>query len=151
MDKIVPRFPIIGPPETWDALTLMAATVFLEAEGEPNEGKVAVAWVIRNRMDRRKKSTHEIVLAPWQFSCWNTDYRHRADARLVVADGPVLAECWRAAAGAFWRLLPDPTGGDHYLNVDVVKRTNDDKLPSWFDQQKVVAVVGNHHFLNLET
>ena len=151
MDKMVPRFPLVGAPETWDALTLLSATIFLEAEGESVEGKNAVGWVIRNRVDRRKQSFHDVILASYQFSCWNPDFRIRADARLSTANGPALVECWRAAAGAFWRLLPDPTSGDHYLNVDVVKRVNHGKLPSWFDQEKVVAVIGNHTFLALES
>ena len=35
----------------WADMELYAATVLLEAEGESEEGKVAVAWVIRTRMD----------------------------------------------------------------------------------------------------
>ena len=152
MDR-VPRFPLIQPIEQWDELTLLAANVFCEAEGEPDEGKVAVAWVVRVRADRRKKSVHEVILQPYQFSWLNMDYRLKAEARLAAANVDTAERCWRAAAGALWRFLPDPTdGSDHYLNVELTKKIRPKHdLPEWFDTQKIVAVIGNHTFLKLET
>ena len=144
----VPRFPLLGAPETWDDLTLCAATTFLEAAGEPDEGILAVAWVIRNRMDERHQGVKEVTLAPAQFSCWNADYRPMAEARLAGADGAESA--WKAAAGALWRFVPDPTrGADHYLNPVLTKKIRKGAMPSWYDPTKITIQIGHHEFLKL--
>ena len=70
----VPRFPPTPPPLEWDQLTLYAATVFLEAEGEPNEGKVAVAWVMAilrpgeaGHLSVRGRGVQLVRWAPWAY------------------------------------------------------------------------------------
>ena len=135
----------------WSDMELYAATVFLEAEGEPEEGKVAVAWVIRNRIDAKTTTIREIALAPWQFSCWNPDYAGQRKVRLTVPDPERWASCWRAAVGAYYRLLPDPTAGaDHYLNPVLTRQTRSDhSLPRWYDPDRVTLRVGRHEFLRL--
>src|SRR4030065_221810 len=75
--------PVFTNLNDWPGLALYAATIFLEAEGETDEGKIAVAWVIRNRMDEYKKDIHGIILMPKQFSCWNEDYEGLRKARLT--------------------------------------------------------------------
>lgn len=150
----VPLFPSLGEPGAWDELTLLAATVFLEAEGEPVPGPLAVAWVVRNRGD-----IHHAILGPegrafgddrpWEaFSCWNDDYKPIATVRLSRALTPAWA--WEAAAAALWRLLPDPTGGaNHYLNVELTKKIRGGSLPKWFNPAKITVVIGHHTFLKL--
>lgn len=60
-----------------DVVTL-ARTLWGEARGEPIEGQVAVAWVIRNRADGarfagqllgREGAVAHVCLTLWQFSC----------------------------------------------------------------------------------
>lgn len=150
MTRTVPAFPLLAAPEQWDALTLLAATIFLEAEGESDEGKVAIGWVAANRADLWKQTLAEVLLAPSQFSCWNSDYRPMADARLA-AGGQAEEACWRAAAAALWRLVSDPThGGTHYLNPDLTRRIRKKHdLPPWYDPAKVTATIGRHEFLRL--
>lgn len=163
----VPRFPLVASIETWDDLTLAAATTYLEAESEPVEGQLGVAWRIRARSERWALTIRQVILGPEggayadgrpfePFSCWGDDYRALAEARLGSA--LKTESCWRAAAGALWRLLPDPAEGAlFYLNVALTKagrRKHD--LPDWaadpqdktcINQEKVVAVIGNHTFL----
>lgn len=138
-------------PRTWPEMLLYVGTVLLEAEGEPDEGKVAVAWVIRNRMDAEAKTVAGVCLAPMQFSAWNDDYAGMRKARLTAPDPKMWERCWRAACGAFWRLLPDPTAAaDHYLNVELTRESRKDgSLPAWFDPAKVTARIGHHTFLRL--
>ena len=157
--RLVPPFPPEAPiPGAWDTLTLLAATVFLEAEGEPDEGKVAVGWVIRNRADQWKQEIRQVIVAPHQFSCWNADYAPVAATRLAASSGMPVVGCWRAAAAVLWRLVADPVdGATHYLNVEATKaarRAHD--LPAWaadptdathIDTARVVAVIGRHTFL----
>jgi spore germination cell wall hydrolase CwlJ-like protein len=141
MPPLVPAARKVTDPTDWSGLELLAATVYLEAEGEPDEGKVAVAWVIRNRMDRNQKGVRETILAPYQFSCWNADYAGQRKARLTAPDPVVWERCWRAAAGAFWRLLPDPTdGARHYYNPALAS-------PEWSEMAAARIRIGRHVFL----
>lgn len=131
-------------------------TVYLEAEGETDEGKLAVAFVIANRARRSGKSVVDTVLSPYQFSCWNTSSPRRGalDALEPVAFGAAL----RAWASAAWGLVPDPTGGaTHFLNVATVRAVSG-RLPGWatrpgtdeLDPARVTATIGQHTFLLLE-
>lgn len=110
-------------------------------------------------MDRWKQSVRWVVLSKdekaWSdneaFSCWRSDYRARAEARLAAAEGTAVEECWRAAAGAMWRLISDPTGSsDHYMNETLTKKIRGGTLPSWFDPKKVTVRIGAHTFLRLD-
>lgn len=53
---------------------LMGITLWAEARGESEAGKIAVASVIIERVNHRKwdgESVHEVCLWPMQFSCFN--------------------------------------------------------------------------------
>lgn len=143
-----------------DDLTLYAATVFLEGESEPDEGKLAVAWVIRNRMDAQKRLARQIILGvdglvdgdgrPYEaFSCWNDDYRKQRTARFMSPDLIMWDRCWRAAVAAYWRLIPDPTkGATFYLNPTLTRQQRPlHDLPSWYAAQRVTLRVGRHEYL----
>jgi spore germination cell wall hydrolase CwlJ-like protein len=108
---------------------LLALTVLGEAEGEPDEGKSAVAHVVKNRM--RKKpykwgSVADTVLAPWQFSCWNHEEPRRDFLLDVVDKGAanipmsMWVACWKAASGALDGTSTDPThGATHYCTENI--------------------------------
>jgi N-acetylmuramoyl-L-alanine amidase len=103
-------------------LDILARTLHGEARGEPTDGQIAVAWVIRNRASRarfagdlacRAGATEKVCLAPWQFSCWNKGDPNRA--LLLTADIPAHAAQLAVAGGVLEGTIPDPTGGaDHY-------------------------------------
>ncbi len=148
----MPPFPSSTSPELWDELSLLAGTVFLEAEGEEFLGQLAVAWVIRNRADHAGTSILIEALRPHQFSAWNADARVRAEARLCSAEGPAVEGCWQAAAAAYWRMLPDPTGNARfYLNVELTRKIRKDgSLPPWAEEKlaaQMPLVIGAHTFL----
>ena len=162
----VPEFSLIVGPDRWDDLGLVASTVYLEADGEPDEGKLAVAYVIVNRRDTWHLPVRHVILGPegsaWAdskpheaFSCWNDDYRPIAESRLAAAGQQ--ERCWWAAAAALWRMLPDPThGATFYLNVPLTLKIRKGTLPTWAadptdptrpDPHKVAAVINRHTFL----
>lgn len=163
----VPPFPLLGEPGDWDRLTLLAGTIRLEAEGEPEAGQLGVGYVVMNRVIFWKLDLHAVILGPDRrayqdnkpfepFSCWNSDYQPMAEARLAGA-GEAAESAWRAAAAALWHLLPDPThGAIFYLNVDLTKRLRHGTLPDWaadphdptlVHANKVKVVLGRHTFL----
>ena len=139
--------PVFTNLNDWPGLALYAATIFLEAEGETDEGKIAVAWVIRNRMDEYKKDIHGIILMPKQFSCWNEDYEGLRKARLTSPKDRIVFEA------GIRKLLQDPTDGScHYLNIELTKKTRKDgTLPSWAAKALLLdpgIKIGRHTFLN---
>jgi len=160
VSRLIPAFPLLEEPGEWDVLTLVAATCFLEAEGEPDDGILGVAWVIRRRAIDWKAGWHGAILGkdlqaygdgrPFEaFSAWNDDYVAQARARLAAASEISAIPCWRAAAGALWDLLPDPVGGaSFYLNVPLTRKIRKGgTLPAWFAESKVTCTIGRHTFL----
>ena len=138
-------------------MPLYAATVLLEADGEPDEGALAVAWVIRTRVDHHPAFDitaaadvlHAVLLAPHQFSCWLSDYEGMRRARLTGLDPARWERAWRWAAAAWWRFEDDPSrGANHYLNPDLTRagRPQHD-LPAWYAPERVTVRIGHHEFL----
>jgi N-acetylmuramoyl-L-alanine amidase len=89
------------------------ATIAQEAIGEPYEGKVAVAEVIRNRTKQKYSSDGTVigtVLRAWQFSGWNPEklkdgklqpldvkaYLTRAYKQITQANTALIDDCIKA-------------------------------------------------------
>ena len=165
---LIPPFPLLGAPGDWPALVLVAATVFLEAEGEPWDGLLGVGWVVRRRALDWKLGWHAAILGPdakaegdtrpfEPFSCFNdTDLPH-SRARLAGTTPEKAEPSWKAAAAALWGLLPDPVNGaTHYLNEVATKKIRGGTLPAWaalptdarhLNPALVRATIGRHVFL----
>lgn len=132
---------------TYDQLLFLVSTVAMEAEGEPFEGKLGVAFAIITRAKKRHAgSISDTVLKRWQFSAWNTDSPTRM--RLDEIQPGIWADCWKAASAAYFSLVPDPTNGaDHYLNEPLTRRIRrDGSLPAWVDNMTKTVVIGKHTF-----
>ncbi|MCK9432831.1 MAG: cell wall hydrolase [Candidatus Omnitrophica bacterium] len=125
-------------------IIVLALTLIGEAEGEAWKGKCAVADVIYNRAAASGRTLKDECLRPRQFSCWNGEAAQR---RLVnrTADGTLINDqSWkdclmiarRMASGA-WR---PGIKADHYYNPDLCS-------PSWAQDMRFVAVIGNHRFM----
>jgi len=115
------------PPKEQDPVVLLALTVLGEARNQPYQGKVAVAQVVRNRMELKAQSVADTVLAPWQFDCWDAGDPNRLFLEQVIATqaGNVKPEgLWEEALQAAECALNspreiDPTGGaTHYVHED---------------------------------
>jgi spore germination cell wall hydrolase CwlJ-like protein len=126
------------PDEVWGTLT-----VWMEARGEPYEGKVAVAEVIQRRAVRKFMSDGTIVgtvLKAYQFSGFNTSDPNRLAAARLDDSDPVYQKClaaWRDALGGV-SVVPaavfyfSPAGVDH--------------TPTWASTDKLVKSIGAHQF-----
>lgn len=136
---------------------VVACTLYGEARSEPIEGIVAVASVIRNRVDdgRWGHTYKQVCLAPWQFSCWREEggaANHaevlRVSEMLVksttLPDNQRLKQCAWVAQGVMGQWLLDNTrNSTHYLTGKLFE-TNP---PAWARGRIPVAQVGNHVFL----
>lgn len=126
-------------------IELIQWTVLLEAAGEPFEGKLAVAYVIVNRMKKAEKTAFDICWAPYQFSCW-LDPLPTIAKKLNRETLLVVAECRRAAAGAYdTRIADSSLGATHYLNKTLTIQQAG-KLPSWVDALTHTVDIGAHSF-----
>ena len=138
-------------------------TLWGEARSEPVEGQIAVACVIRNRVQTPKRfgaSYAKVCLRPMQFSCWNegTDANH---VRLMALAAKVAARDTEAttsyvtprirqlaflAAGIIGQQIEDRVkGADHYLTTDLLLT----KPPRWARGSSPVCHVGRHSFFRL--
>lgn len=133
------------------ALTL---TLWGEARGEPLDGKIAVASVIRNRV-KAGQSYRAVCLAPFQFSCWNDgdDENHRKlmslTRQLLMQEPardtlqPTFLSCARVADQTIAGITADPTkGATHYVTIDLLNA----HPPKWLSAMKLTRVIGNHAF-----
>jgi spore germination cell wall hydrolase CwlJ-like protein len=126
-----------------DELMIWARTVYLEASGEPYEGMVAVAWVIRNRVeakvDRWGMNVIGVCKAPKQFSCWNLDDPQTAARHNATLDDLALQDAYGAVIGVARGREADPTGGcTHYHAVGV--------SPRWARDTRSHVTIGHHRF-----
>lgn len=135
-------------------------TLWAEVRGEPIEGIVAVASVIRNRVGKRFGASYRAVcLAPNQFSCWNPgdDRNHvllMERARLVVGDyaerstqplDPMTRQLKYLAQGIMnGDLLDSTAGADHYLT----KTRFQSRPPEWA-VDRTATFIGAHAFLKI--
>lgn len=127
-----------------DALGIV--TIFMEAEGEHFEGKVAVAEVIRNRMWAKYGSNGTVagtVLRPSQFSAWNTEARNRVRSVSMDLASQASYDCVRAWHLAMNEHTNYAGGAVLYLNKAVVG-----ELPKWAkpEHAKEVTKIGQHTF-----
>jgi len=135
---------------------IVALTIIGEARGEPVEGQIAVANVIRNRNIKVGiKHYWEVVLAPKQFSCWNEsdpNYHYLVDLATLMLNGQKLHEDIQIqiiciTRGVLGNELMDNTKGAHYYMTTSL--FDSPKRPSWAKLFKNRIEKGNHTFFNI--
>lgn len=116
-------------------------TLLLEARGEGLIGMQAVGEVIRNRASSKNKSYEEVVLTPFQFSCWGEPINkvNRKLSKFTEYDWQLASKAWALSEDS--RLT---NGANHYLAKKSLKH-----LPSWAKEWLITAKLGNHTFYRL--
>jgi len=125
----------VGAKDVTPAQEIVAATLILEAGGEPTGGMLAVYEVIRNRSARSNRTLLSECYRRKQFSCWND-----------VSARPKLlayAKTHRKFSEAIGIVTNNPPsnltkGSTHYHAT----RVN----PYWALSMKKTVVVGKHIF-----
>jgi hypothetical protein len=131
---------------------LLGLTAWGEADNQPLEGQVAVMMTVRNRTRERRQTIREVVLAPWQYSCYVPDPVTGNDERLlrIIADytatprreTPILLRQCIALARLVVAgdILDNTFGSTHYLTRTLWNV----KPPSWV-QGKIPACSYRDH------
>lgn len=136
---------------------IFGLTLYGEARGEPIEGLIAVACVIRNRLlDTKKRwgaDYRAVCLQKAQFSCWseaggkaNFDEVIKAATILLNNDPapPLLEQCaWVALGVSRGALLDTVKGSNHYHVASMQPR------PSWAQSFVPVTQKGAHVFYKM--
>lgn len=126
----------------------IALTVFGEARGESEQGKIAVAWVCLNR--ERNINQFDDILDPYQFSCWNYGDPNFDTILALLPFNQIYAECLDIAYGVYFGKLPDPTGGatNYYAPklMTMIDPTSGGK-PTWAKDMQTTKIIGDHVFL----
>lgn len=134
---------------------VLALTVWGEARGEPVEGQIAVANVVRNRLHRATNAAprwRDVCLAPSQFSCFNAydpNYvKVLAAAAQMSADRPTadMRQALWIADGVMADSVADNTrAATHYLTSWLFRTTP----PTWAKDAPVLTTIGHHVFLRV--
>ncbi|MDD5459988.1 MAG: cell wall hydrolase [Phycisphaerae bacterium] len=136
-----------------DDKKLLALTLYGEARGESDEGIIAVATVILERVNHAQygDSVPAVVLAKRQFSCFNhddTQYgRMVAIARnydLWLEHDQALAHCYEIASALIDGKIPGHSmiveNGVTYYHAVYISNVR------WARDKKMVGTIGNHVF-----
>jgi cell wall hydrolase len=123
-------------------LTLLTMCIYGESRSESYEGKLAIGYVVMNRLHERKwfgKTLREVILKPYQFSCFNrNDPNYR---KLFKPKARYWKECFKAAWNAYSKLGEDPTdGSNHYCRYNIT--------PRWIHKMDQKKRIGNHIFFS---
>lgn len=132
---------------------VLALCVWGEARGEPVEGQIAVACVIRNRVrlaNVPQLRWRDVILAPLQFSCFNPGDPNRALIDRAVTHyatqqpTPELQQALWIADGVISGACADNTGGaTNYLTGWLFRQDP----PQWAKLMQQTKAIGAHVFL----
>lgn len=136
----------------------LTCTLLGESAGEPIEGQIAVACVVRNRVLHPSvawwgRGYRGVCLARQQFSCWweanSNSAQVYALAEAMLSRQPLgglVNELRWIAEGIIGDVIRDRTQyADHYLTTALWKSPH---APAW-SKAKPVATIGHHTFFRL--
>jgi spore germination cell wall hydrolase CwlJ-like protein len=139
---------------TAEDIDVATRTLWGEARGESDAGRIAVAWVIRNRVEHARDGMRRVQFGggtlagackqPWQFSCWNAGDPNRVRMLALPATDPLYRALRTIVEAVVAGTAPDPTNhADHYCTRAIAPVT------AWAKGRKPVAASGNHLFYRL--
>ncbi|MBU2249266.1 MAG: cell wall hydrolase [Gammaproteobacteria bacterium] len=132
---------------------VLTALLMAEARGEPYDGRVSVAFVVRNRVrDRRWPNTYaEVITQPYQFSCLlDRDPNQKVfldnllPSKNFNLESMIYRECLGIAFLVIGNWRKDITQGANHYHADWMV-----PFPKWSDPNKITYSVGGHIFYKL--
>lgn len=145
-------------------LVLLTGLLFTEARGEPDQGILAVAEVVRNRVMRPAwwgRGWREVILKRHQFSGLTPGNPSLHELESMISIGwteqakRVWEKCWRPAAFIYHAETYIPRvgvakGADYYFVKDLILRG---RIPRWVrfavESGPPLAEIGAHWFYEL--
>ena len=115
----------------------MAEAIYHEARGEPIVGQRAVAYVILNRVNKKRwpDTVSEVIEQPRQFS-----YLFDGSVERGMTDRKARRKARMVAFNVLYGFKPSPVGSaTHYFNPNKAN-------PMWQHKLTHVADIGNHSF-----
>lgn len=135
--------------EDMDELVLFEALLWGEARGEPVEGQIAVACVVRNRVNNPKwwgESWRGVMLKAKQFSAFNEGNPNRVKIEAMDFSegnpGIVVVQLRYIMRGVRYNAIRDNTKGANHYHTNRVS-------PKWSKGKDPTAQFGNHKFYKL--
>ncbi len=141
----------LGGPASWapasaglnvtEEIECLALTIYFEARGEPDEGKIAVGHVVMNRA-QHPLFPGEIcgVVRQGGIERYRCQFTWWCDGR---SDRPHDWSAWERskalARRVFWQDSTDPTAGALWYHAESV-------IPSWRDKLSLGPKIGRHIF-----
>ena len=129
-----------GYDMTDDQTLYMAKTIFGESRGESQNGQIAVGHTILNRVKAGGwygASIKDVVLKPYQFSCWNQGDVNRE--LIINKTSQQLLPYYELSKKIINGTIPDNTGGATHYHAKGV-------TPYWAAKMTKTATIGNHVF-----
>lgn len=120
----------------------LAKTIWGEARGEGLQGMQAVANVVMNRVNAASwygASIKDVVLKPYQFSCWNENDPNRAKIDKLSIEDLAASGALNVARQVISGKLKDITGGATNYHATSVN-------PAWAEKMTKTVQIGNHIF-----
>jgi len=127
---------------------ILSLCTYGEARGELRDGKIAVASVIKKRVELGGwfgKGYHGVILKPYQFSCFLTCdpnfpklFDIADDFARSMQKSKILGECYDIARGIVDGSIEPNVIATHYKTVNCYAK--------WADKMKKVATIGHHAF-----
>ena len=132
---------IMHPTDAW-RVSLLALAIWREARGESFLGKIAVAEVVKERVESKRwpAKYEDVILQPWQFSAFNKN-----DPNAFKFPNPETHEWKESYYAAYDTYFGDNSGVAKGANHYVVKGVN----PFWAVGHEPVVVIGQHEFYKL--
>jgi hypothetical protein len=132
---------------------LLARAVFGEGRSLPDEGKIAIAWSIKNRVEdsRWPNNYHDVILQKSQFSAFreidpNWEYVINPFYKISKKQLAAWKKCYEIADLVISGKIKDSTGGVNHYFSDYID------YPIWTKSKnaKFIMKIGNTLFYNLK-
>ena len=141
-----------------DNKQIMSLTLYAEARGESQDGKIAVGSVILERVDHRDwdgKTIQDVCLKPYQFSCYLPGDPNFEGLRMIAKDwdnkiksSVSLAACYQVASSMIDGIIPrtKEISESHCCQYLTTALRKSKLCPEWVKKMKLILTEGHHEF-----